>query len=528
MHNAKRRQWQLWASLSVSSCSLARHLFLLKTTNSESVLVSGPVIYFAPKVAGEFTQRHRDGKKREMNKSINKVREAKLELYRKKGKIHAKATSGKFNTLRWAMVWFTQVIFYGTCWLNWSANGLTRQAVLLDIAHEKFYLFGLVLWPQDALLMAFVLILAATALFLVTALAGRLFCGFLCPQTVYTSIFAWIEARVEGDHLARLKLDQSPWSSRKLLLKAIKHSLWFLFAAWTAITFVGYFTPIRELLPTLPSWNVGPWEGFWLIFYCVFTYVQAGLAREAVCQHMCPYSRFQGVMFDPTTRNVSYDAQRGEPRNSRGQAGNSGDCIDCGICVQVCPTGIDIRDGLQYQCINCGLCIDACDQVMTKLGAPTGLIRFMSQKEVVNEAPPQGLSDRPRVAIYACLLLIFVVLGTWTLAHRSPLLVDVLRDRGALYRETSEGTVENAYTLKLMNLDETARSFTVEVDGQPGIELLGEREFSVEAGSIRPLFLTVAMPDNSQASGIQSIQFRISAKHDPAISVTEKSSFVLP
>ena len=223
-----------------------------------------------------------------MRKPINKVREAKLELYRKKGKIHAKATSGKFNSLRWATLWFTQIIFYGTCWLTWDANGFTRQAVLLDIAHEKFYFFGLVLWPQDALLMAFVLILAATALFFVTALAGRLFCGFACPQTVYTSIFTWIEAKVEGDHLARLKLDQSPMNGRKFGLKAIKHGLWFIFAAWTAITFVGYFTPIRELLPTLPNWNVGPWEGFWLIFYCAFMYVQAGLAREAVCQHMCP------------------------------------------------------------------------------------------------------------------------------------------------------------------------------------------------------------------------------------------------
>jgi cytochrome c oxidase accessory protein FixG len=463
-----------------------------------------------------------------MSKPINKVREAKLELYRKKGKIHAKATSGKFNSLRWAMVWFTQIIFYGTCWLTWDANGLTRQAVLLDIAHEKFYLFGLVLWPQDALLMAFVLILAATALFFVTALAGRLFCGFVCPQTVYTSIFTWIEAKVEGDHLARLKLDQSPWTGRKLAIKALKHGIWFLFAGWTAITFVGYFTPIRELLPTLPNWSVGPWEGFWLVFYCAFTYVQAGLAREAVCQHMCPYSRFQGVMFDPTTKNVAYDAQRGEPRNTRRQVGNTGDCIDCGICVQVCPTGIDIRDGLQYQCINCGLCIDACDQVMTKIGAPTGLIRFMSEKELTGDTQPKGLAKRPRVAVYASLLLVFSILGAWTLANRSLLLVDGLRDRGALHRETAEGTIENAYTLKLMNLDETTRTFRIDVTGLPDIGIVGEHEFTVEAGSIRPLSLTLAMPGDTTKRGIQPIHFHISAKHDPALSVEEKSSFVLP
>ncbi len=463
-----------------------------------------------------------------MSKPVSKVREAKLELYRKKGKIHAKATAGHFNSLRWAMVWFTQAIFFGACWLSWEANGVSRQAVLFDIAHEKLYLFGLVLWPQDALLLAFVLILAATALFFVTALAGRLFCGFACPQTVYTTIFTWIEARVEGDHLARLKLDQSPLSGRKLLLKAIKHGLWLLFAAWTAITFVGYFTPIRELLPTLPGWNVGPWEGFWLIFYGAFTYVQAGLAREAVCQHMCPYSRFQGVMVDAATKNVSYDAHRGEPRNVRRQAGNTGDCIDCGICVQVCPTGIDIRDGLQYQCINCGLCIDACDEVMLKTGTPTGLIRFMSENEAAGQAQPAGLLRRPRLAVYASLFVVFSVLGAWTLADRSLLLADILRDRGALLRETAEGKIENVYTLKLMNLDELPRDYRIEVDGLPGIEIVGQREFTVEPGSIRPLPLTVAMPGDSGESGIRPISFRIAARHDPATVVVEKSSFVLP
>lgn len=463
-----------------------------------------------------------------MGKTVSKVREAKLELYRRKGKIHARETAGRFNTLRWAMVWLTQSIFYGACWLTWESDGLRRQAILFDIAHEKLYLFGLVLWPQDALLLAIVLILAATGLFLVTALAGRLFCGFACPQTVYTTIFTWVEARVEGDHLARLRLDQAPMGARKLLLRSTKHGLWFLIAAWTAITFVGYFTPIRELLPALPRWEVGPWEGFWLIFYAAFTYVQAGLAREAVCQHMCPYSRFQGVMFDDTTRNVAYDRQRGEPRNLRRQAGNTGDCIDCGICVQVCPTGIDIRDGLQYQCINCGLCIDACDEVMDKTGAPRGLIRFASERELAGQAQPAGLRQRPRVAAYAALLAIFAALGAWTLNQRSLLLVDVLRDRGALLRETADGRIENAYTLKLMNLAEAPRDFTVEVSGLPGVEIVGEHEFSAAPGSIRPVSLTVSAPGDNSLSGIQPISFRITARQAPATSVVEKSSFALP
>ena len=463
-----------------------------------------------------------------MNKPVSKVRAAKLELYRKQGKIHAKAIDGRFNTLRWAMVWFTQLIFYGACWLNWDSYGATRQAILFDIAHEKLYLFGLVLWPQDALLLAIVLILAATALFFVTALAGRLFCGFACPQTVYTMLFSWTEAQVEGDHLARLKLDQAPLSGDKLLRKAVKHGLWGLLAAWTAITFVGYFTPIRELLPPVFALQTGPWEAFWLIFYAVFTYVQAGLAREAVCQHMCPYSRFQGVMFDPTTANVSYDRRRGEPRNVRRPAGDSGDCIDCGICVQVCPTGIDIRDGLQYQCINCGLCIDACDQVMDKIGAPRGLIRFASEQELAGGQKPTGLKARPRLVVYAAMLLVFACFGALTAGQRSLLRVDVLRDRGALLREATDGRIENAYTLKLMNLDEAARDYTVSVSGLPGLEVIGAREFSAEPGSIRPLSITVAAPGQGMPSGIQPIHFDIVAKHDAATRVQERSSFVLP
>ncbi len=453
-----------------------------------------------------------------------KAHTARVTLYRNKGKIHARSTRGRFNSLRWAMVWLTQLVFYGACWLGWvDGSGQARQALLFDIAHEKFYLFGLVLWPQDALLLAIVLILAATGLFLVTAMAGRLFCGFACPQTVYTSIFMWIEEKVEGDHLARRRLDDAPWSARKLALRATKHGLWLALAAWTGITFVGYFTPIRELLPAVASWQLGPWEGFWVVFYALFMYLQAGFAREAVCQHMCPYSRFQGVMFDPTTRTVAYDTTRGEPRRAKGGAG-AGDCVDCGICVQVCPTGIDIRDGLQYQCINCGLCADACDTVMTRIAKPAGLIRFASELELAGKPS----SARPRLAVYGGLMAAFIGLGAWTLADRSLLLVDVLRDRGSLAREAADGRIENAYTLKIMNLAEAPRDFRVAVSGIDGAEIVGPARFAGVPGGIRTVQLTVAVPAGEGGAPVRPIAFEIAAEQDAATRVVEKSTFVLP
>lgn len=454
-----------------------------------------------------------------MSQVVSKVRAAKLELYRKQGKIHAKAVDGRFNRLRWLMVWLTQGIFYGLCWLPWEVSGQLRQAVLFDIAHEKLYLFGLVLWPQDALLLALVLLMAATGLFLVTALAGRLFCGFACPQTVYTSIFVWIEGKIEGDHLARLQLDQGPLTARKVLLKGSKHLLWLAVASWTAITFVGYFTPIRELLPSLPGWNVGPWEGFWLIFYAAFTYVQAGLAREAVCQHMCPYSRFQGVMFDPATRSVSYDLPRGEPRRATGNT-LAGDCIDCGICVQVCPTGIDIRHGQQYECINCGLCIDACDQVMTRIGSPTGLIRFAPE-----QTAPAPWHRRPRVLTYALLLLAFAALGVWTLSQRSLLRVDILRDRNVLVRETADGRIENAYQLQVMNLSEAAQHYQVSLDGDSPLEIVGERSITVDAGSILPLQLTLSAGAEALPPGSHPVVFHVVSG---TMQARESSTFRMP
>ncbi|HEY4999651.1 MAG TPA: cytochrome c oxidase accessory protein CcoG, partial [Usitatibacter sp.] len=301
-------------------------------------------------------------------------------LYEVRRKIYPRAVTGVFARWRWALVFATQLVFYGAPWADW--NG--RQAVLFDLAARKFYIIGLVLWPQDFIYLAVLLVLSALSLFLFTAIAGRLWCGYACPQTVYTEIFLWIERSIEGERLARQKLDASPAGARKVALKAAKHGAWIALALWTGFTFVGYFSPIRELTRSVATMSLGPWEGFWIGFYAFATYGNAGWMREQVCKYMCPYARFQSAMFDPDTLIITYDRERGEPRGGRGRrvdakAAGLGDCVDCNICVQVCPTGIDIRDGLQYECIGCAACIDGCNQVMKKMSYAPGLIRYSTE-----------------------------------------------------------------------------------------------------------------------------------------------------
>ncbi|HET7362355.1 MAG TPA: cytochrome c oxidase accessory protein CcoG, partial [Burkholderiales bacterium] len=301
---------------------------------------------------------------------------AEESLYEVRAKIYPRAVHGVYAWLRWGAVWATQFVFYGVAWLTW--NG--RQAVLFDIVHRKFYLFGLVFWPQDVVYLAVLLILAALGLFLFTAVAGRVWCGYACPQTVYTEIFLWIERLIEGDRNARMRLDKQPLA-RRWPRKSAKHVAWLALAFWTGFTFVGYVTPIRELWRELLSFSTGPWETFWIAFYGFATYGNAGWMREQVCKYMCPYARFQSAMFDKDTLIITYDARRGEPR---GKAAGKGDCVDCGICVQACPTGIDIRNGLQYECIGCTACIDACNQVMDRMGYPRGLIRYTTENALAN------------------------------------------------------------------------------------------------------------------------------------------------
>ena len=427
-----------------------------------------------------------------------------VSLYEVRRKIYPRAVRGWFAAWRWTLVWLTQIVFYGGPWLEW--NG--RQAVLFDIGERKFFLFGLVFWPQDVIYLAVLLIVSALSLFLFTAIAGRLWCGYACPQTVYTEIFLWIERVIEGDRNARMRLDREKTGLRKLGLKSAKHAAWLAVALWTGVTFVGYFTPIRELLSARP----GAWEAFWVLFYGFATYGNAGWMREQVCKYMCPYARFQSAMFDKDTLIITYDADRGEPRG-KGKA--SGDCVDCGICVQVCPTGIDIRKGLQYECIGCAACIDGCDQVMEKLGRPQKLIRYS-----------KGRVLRPRVLVYAAILSAIGAAMAVSLYLRVPLKVDVIRDRAAIAREVDGGLVENVYRLQIMNTAEQARAFDINVSGLPGLLVWGENITGLPAASSRMVPVRVRV-DASVPSGSHPIEFTVRALGVAGVEVREEAVFIV-
>jgi cytochrome c oxidase accessory protein FixG len=457
--------------------------------------------------------------------------EIEVSLYESRKKIYARSVKGLFNNWRWAMVWITQIVFYGLPWLMWN----NRQAVLFELETRRFYLFGLVLYPQDFIYLTGLLVIAALSLFLFTAVAGRLWCGYACPQTVYTEIFMWIEKMVEGDRSARMRLDQSGSSAQKIGRKTLKHTIWILFGLWTGFTFVGYFTPITVLAQEVASWTLGPWETFWILFYGFATYGNAGWMREQVCKYMCPYARFQSAMFDKDTMIVTYDEARGEPRGARKKSAdpralNLGSCIDCTLCVQVCPTGIDIRKGLQYECIGCGACADVCDDVMDKMGYPRGLVKYATENGVAKgwtSAQMVRHALRPRVLIYTGILLAICVALAVSLYLRTPLKVDVIRDRGAIARMVEQGRIENVFRLQAMNATEQAQKLEVSVEGLPGIEIASERTVEVQPTEVHSLVLRVQIPPGAP-SGSHTIHFTIRSLSDSGISLREESVFLVP
>ncbi|MDP2770074.1 MAG: cytochrome c oxidase accessory protein CcoG [Giesbergeria sp.] len=451
-------------------------------------------------------------------------------LFEAQKKIYPRSISGFFARWRWAMVVLTQLVFYGLPWLEWGQ----RQMVLFDLGARRFYIFGLVLYPQDFIYLTGLLIISALSLFLFTAVAGRLWCGFACPQTVYTEIFMWIEHKIEGDRSARLRLDGSPWTLEKVWKKSLKQFIWIVVSVWTGFTFVGYFVPIRELGAELLALN-GSWQIFWVLFYGFATYGNAGFLREQVCMYMCPYARFQSAMFDPDTLIVTYDVARGEPRGPRiktidYKAKGLGDCIDCTLCVQVCPTGIDIRDGLQYECIGCGLCVDACNTVMDKMHYPRGLIRFSTQNGVSKgwgKAEILRRVARPRVLIYSAVLVALCVGMLTSLVVRTPLKVDVVRDRASLSRIVAGGKLENTYRLQIMNATEATQRYRISAQGLTGLEVVSEPEFEIAAAESRWVVVRLQIPYGSAASGSHTVHFNIAAV-DSAARVDEKAVFLVP
>ena len=463
-----------------------------------------------------------------------------VSLYQSEGKIQMRSVSGWFAGWRWALVWFTQILFYGLPWLQW--NG--RQAMLFDLATRRFYIFGMVLHPQDVIYLAGLLILSAFALFLFTAVAGRLWCGYACPQTVYTEIFMWVERRFEGDRQARIKLDAAPWSAGKLWRKGGKQLVWLAIGLWTGFSFVGYFTPIQSLATEVfgaGGFALGPWETFWVLFYGFATYGNAGYMREQVCKYMCPYARFQSAMFDRDTLVISYDTARGEPRGSRARgvapaSVGKGDCINCTLCVQVCPTGIDIREGLQYECIGCAACIDVCDSVMDKMNYPRGLIRYATQNGMEggwSAAQMWRRVARPRVLVYSAVLLAIAVAFVASLALRSPFKADVVRDRASLARIVEDGRIENVYRVQLMNSTEAVQRFHIEVAGLPEATVTSRADVDVGATQARWVALSVQMSAQAARAlgpGAHAMQVRITLKNDGvgAAALTEKSTFVVP
>ncbi|MEQ9547654.1 MAG: cytochrome c oxidase accessory protein CcoG [Marinobacter sp.] len=438
------------------------------------------------------------------------------------GKIHTRSFTGYFRRLRFFGGVILFALYFGTAWLTWGG----RQAVLWDLSEKKFHIFASTFWPQDLVLLSGILIICAFGLFFLTVLAGRVWCGYTCPQSVWMWIFMWAEKVTEGDRNQRIKLDKAPMSANKLIRRISKHALWLLISLATAITFVGYFTPIRELVSSILTMNVGGWALFWTFFFTAATYINAGWLREKVCLHMCPYGRFQSSMLDADSLVITYDTERGESRGSRKKGADYkseglGDCIDCQMCVQVCPTGIDIRDGLQMECIGCAACVDACDSVMDLMNYDKGLIRYTSDREL-NGGRLRIL--RPRLVGYSFVLLAMIAVFSWTMVSRPLVTLDIAKDRG-LYRYNSDGHIENSYVLKITNKNQKVQSYAIRVSGLEGLQLSHTGTVTVNSGEMVEVPVSVSVNPESLLGDVSDIRFHVSAVDSPAFKLVEGSKF---
>ncbi|MGQ4878761.1 cytochrome c oxidase accessory protein CcoG [Billgrantia sp. LNSP4103-1] len=448
------------------------------------------------------------------------------QMYAKRRHIYVREIKGIFQRLRRLTNWGLMLAFFGLPWLTWG----DRPLIWFDLPGREFHIFAATFYPQEFILLSWLLIICAFGLFFITVFAGRVWCGYTCPQSVWTFLYIWVEHRLEGSRNRRIKLDREPMSVDKAWRKTAKHAIWLAIALATGVTFVGYFTPIRELAVDLPTLEAHGWSYFWVGFFLVFTYLNAGWLREQVCIYMCPYARFQGVMFDRNTLIVSYDAARGEPRGARKKsldheqvrAAGLGDCIDCELCVQVCPTGIDIRDGLQYECITCAACIDACDSVMDRMGYPRGLIRYTTENALEGK---RSHILRPRLLGYLAALVVMVGLFTWALSERMPLDFEAERERGQLYQMTRDGRISNVYTLTVRNRDDRPHDYRLVASGLPSLEL--DRDgFEVPAGATRTFAVQVtAEPDDIELPS-HPIVLHLQSHQDEHIALDRETRFI--
>lgn len=448
-----------------------------------------------------------------------------VDLYAAREKIHTRAFTGFFRNVRMIGGALLLLIYFGTVWLGW--NG--RQAVWWNLPERKFYIFGSTFWPQDFILLSGILIVAAFGLFFITVYAGRVWCGYTCPQSVWTWMFMWCEKITEGDRNQRIKLDQAPMGASKLVRKTVKHSLWLLIGLVTGITFVGYFSPIRELGIELLTGQADGWAYFWVGFFTLATYANAGWLREQVCVYMCPYARFQSVMFDKDTLIVSYDPRRGEQRGPRRkdadpQAQGLGDCIDCTLCVQVCPTGIDIRDGLQIECIGCAACIDACDTVMDKMDYPRGLISYTTEHNLAGQVTR---TLRPRLIGYAAVLLLMIGVLACAFLLRPLTGLEVNKDR-MLFRENTQGHIENVYSLKVLNKDQLTHTYLLHATGLPDLRLQGPREIRVPGGESLTLAVQLSSAPATLPSSSNEVTFILQDIDNSDVRIEARSRFTGP
>jgi cytochrome c oxidase accessory protein FixG len=449
---------------------------------------------------------------------------SKADSFNPRNRIYVRAVDGLWTTLRRYMGWIAMLFFLLLPWLPWG----DRQAVWFNLAEQKFHVFGLTIWPQDLTLLAALFMIAAFGLFFVTTYLGRVWCGYTCPQTVWTFIFIWFEEKFEGARNKRIKLDQMPWSVNKLWRKTAKHTSWLLISLLTATTFVSYFVPSRELYIDFFTLNAGGGIYFWVVFFTIATYGNAGWMREIMCIHMCPYARFQAAMFDKNTYIVGYDTQRGETRGPRTRKQDPkemglGDCIDCDLCVQVCPTGIDIRNGLQYECINCGACIDACDNTMERMGYDKGLISYTTENKL------DGVQEkvlRPKLVGYGVVLTVMILIFIYASATIAPVRMDVIRDRNSLYRENNQGNTENTFTIKILNKTEQPQEYELSVEGLPNARWIGPQHVSIEAGEVLTLPISIAVDPIELNRSITKIDIKITAQIDGSpIEIKQETRF---